>query len=107
MTGMSADPDSRDMRDIRPHARSDRPATLRVDDLSIEFASARGTARVVDRASLEVWPGEIVGLIGESGSGKTMTALSVLGLRKRSVRPWNRRHRNHHPHRIEAPQGGW
>ena len=26
---------------------------------------------------------------------------------KRSVRPWNRRHRNHHPHRIEAPQGGW
>ena len=26
---------------------------------------------------------------------------------KRSVRPWNRRHRNHHPHRIEVPQGGW
>ncbi len=86
MTGMSADPDSRDMRDIRPHARSDRPATLRVDDLSIEFASARGTARVVDRASLEVWPGEIVGLIGESGSGKTMTALSVLGLLPKRAR---------------------
>ena len=27
--------------------------------------------------------------------------------RKRSVRPWNRRHRDHHPHRIEVPQGGW
>ena len=76
----------RDLADIRPHARADRPATLRIDDLSIEFAGARGTARVVDRASLEVWPGEIVGLIGESGSGKTMTALSVLGLLPKRAR---------------------
>ena len=86
---MSTERDSRnghESRDIRPHVRTDRPATLRVDDLSIEFASARGTARVVDRASLEVWPGEIVGLIGESGSGKTMTALSVLGLLPKRAR---------------------
>ncbi len=71
---------SEDTGRVRQHARADRPATLRIDDLSIEFAGARGTARVVDQANIEVWPGEIVGLIGESGSGKTMTALSVLGL---------------------------
>ena len=81
---MNADPGNG--RDIRPHVRDDRPATLRVDDLSIEFSGARGTARVVDGASLEVWPGEIVGLIGESGSGKTMTALSVLGLLPKRAR---------------------
>ena len=80
---MSAD---RETHDIRPHARTDRPATLRIEDLSIEFAGARGAARVVDRARLEVWPGEIVGLIGESGSGKTMTALSALGLLPKRAR---------------------
>ena len=42
-------------------------------------------ARVVDRVSLEVWPGEIVGLIGESGSGKTISALSALGLAPRGA----------------------
>ena len=83
---MNTERDIRDNGAIRPHARSDRPATLRVDDLSIEFAGRRGTARVVDRASLEVWPGEIVGLIGESGSGKTMTALSVLGVLPKRAR---------------------
>lgn len=64
----------------RPHQKIDRLPTLTVDHLSVQFASRRGVARVVDEVSLEVWPGEIVGLIGESGSGKTMTALSVLGL---------------------------
>ena len=63
-----------------------RPAALQISDLSIAFESRRGTARVVDRVDLEVWPGEIVGLIGESGSGKTMTALSVLGLMPRNAR---------------------
>jgi peptide/nickel transport system ATP-binding protein len=64
----------------RPHRRDDRPPTLAIDNLQIEIAMQRGLARVVDNVSLEVWPNEIVGVIGESGSGKTMTALSVLGL---------------------------
>jgi oligopeptide/dipeptide ABC transporter ATP-binding protein len=72
--------------EARPHRRSDRPPTLAAEGLSVEFASRRGVARVVDQVSLEVWPGEIVGLIGESGSGKTMTALSVLGLMPRTAR---------------------
>ena len=70
-------------------ARRARPGaspTLAIEGLCIEHAGRRGTARLVDRVSLEVWPGEIVGLIGESGSGKTMTAMSVLGLLPRGVR---------------------
>jgi peptide/nickel transport system ATP-binding protein len=64
----------------RPHRRDDRPPVLAIDNLQVEIAMQRGLARVVDSVSLEVWPNEIVGVIGESGSGKTMTALSVLGL---------------------------
>ena len=70
----------------RQRRNGDRPAALEIADLSIEFASRRGIARVVDRIDLEVRAGEIVGLIGESGSGKTMTALSVLGLLPRGAR---------------------
>jgi peptide/nickel transport system ATP-binding protein len=69
----------------RAHARDDRPATLALDGLCIDYAG-RSAGRIVDKVSLEVWPGEIVGLIGESGSGKTMTALSVLGLMPRGMR---------------------
>jgi oligopeptide/dipeptide ABC transporter ATP-binding protein len=70
-----------------PASRADGGTpTLAIEDLTIEHAGRRGRARLVDRVSLEVWPGEIVGLIGESGSGKTMTALSILGLLPRGVR---------------------
>ena len=74
------------MTGLRAHRRDDRPPTLNISGLSIQFAMRRGIARVVDKVSLEVWPGEIVGLIGESGSGKTLTALSVLGLLPRQAR---------------------
>ena len=69
----------------RSRRRRDRPPVLGIEGLTIEFAWRRGAARVVDDVTLEVWPGEIVGLIGESGSGKTMTALSVLGLLPRTA----------------------
>jgi oligopeptide/dipeptide ABC transporter ATP-binding protein len=67
------------MDPVRRH-HSEAALTLAIEDLVVEFNSGRGVARVVDHVSLSVWPGEIVGLIGESGSGKTLTALSVLGL---------------------------
>jgi oligopeptide/dipeptide ABC transporter ATP-binding protein len=63
------------------------PPTLQIEALSLEYAGRRGIARITERVSLEVWPREIVGLIGESGSGKTMTALAVLGLTPRGMRP--------------------
>jgi oligopeptide/dipeptide ABC transporter ATP-binding protein len=74
------------MADPRPHRRIDRPPALAIDHLQIEIHMQRGIGRVVDDISVEVWPGEIVGVIGESGSGKTMTALSVLGLMPRQAR---------------------
>jgi oligopeptide/dipeptide ABC transporter ATP-binding protein len=62
------------MADVSPQP------TLTITDLSIEFLGRRGSLRVVDRVDLTVNAGEIVALIGESGSGKTLTALAVLGL---------------------------
>ncbi len=53
---------------------------LSVEDLVIEFDTARGRRRVVDRVSFDLAPGEVLGILGESGSGKTMTTMAVLGL---------------------------
>jgi oligopeptide/dipeptide ABC transporter ATP-binding protein len=74
------------MTAVRRHARRGEPPTLAIDALTIAHRGRRGTARLTDAISLEVWPGEIVGLIGESGSGKTMTALAALGLLPRGIR---------------------
>ncbi|HEY0188390.1 MAG TPA: dipeptide/oligopeptide/nickel ABC transporter permease/ATP-binding protein [Cellulomonas sp.] len=53
---------------------------LRVQDLHIGYAQAAGTKEVVHGVSLDVRRGEVLGLIGESGSGKTQTAFGVLRL---------------------------
>lgn len=53
---------------------------LAVDRLTVEFSSATGPVRAVNDVSLSVAPGETLGIIGESGSGKSVTAMSVLRL---------------------------
>ena len=53
---------------------------LEVTDLRTYFTTDAGVARAVDGVSLQVEPGETLGIVGESGCGKTVTALSVLGL---------------------------
>jgi peptide/nickel transport system ATP-binding protein len=53
---------------------------LTVRDLVTEFGTARGALRAVDGASIEVGRGETVGLVGESGCGKTAMGLSILRL---------------------------
>jgi peptide/nickel transport system ATP-binding protein len=61
----------------------DAPETapvLSVQDLRVEFATRRGPAVAVDGVSLEIARGEVLGLVGESGCGKSVTALSVLRL---------------------------
>ena len=56
------------------------PALLEVRDLCIEFDTAAGPVRVVDDVSFDVGAGRIVGLVGESGCGKTVSSLSILRL---------------------------
>jgi oligopeptide/dipeptide ABC transporter ATP-binding protein len=53
---------------------------LRVEDLHTQFFTSAGVVRAVDGVDLEVYPGETVGVVGESGCGKTMTAFSILRL---------------------------
>ena len=53
---------------------------LAVRDLEVSYHTARGPARVLDRISLSIAPGEVVGLVGESGCGKTTLARAVLGI---------------------------
>ncbi len=53
---------------------------LEVTDLRTYFTTDAGVARAVDGVSLQVEAGETLGIVGESGCGKTVTALSILGL---------------------------
>jgi len=58
------------------------PALLRVRDLKTYFVTehGKGTARAVDDVSFDLYPGETLGIVGESGCGKTVTSLSILRL---------------------------
>ena len=53
---------------------------LNVDSLSVDFVSQEGIVHAVNKVSFSVAPGELVGLVGESGCGKSVTANAILGL---------------------------
>ncbi|NJS36014.1 MAG: ABC transporter ATP-binding protein [Brachymonas sp.] len=49
-------------------------------NLVVEFPNRRGTLRALDDISFEIAPGEILGVVGESGAGKSLTGASIIGL---------------------------
>ncbi|AMN44037.1 ABC transporter ATP-binding protein [Rhodoplanes sp. Z2-YC6860] len=64
----------------------DHSPVLSVRDLVIEVPGKTGLTRLVDGASFDVFPHEVFGIAGESGSGKSMTMLAVMGLLPDPVR---------------------
>jgi dipeptide transport system ATP-binding protein len=55
-------------------------ALLEIENLTVEFKTARGLFRAVDRVSMRVDTGEVLAIVGESGSGKSVSMLAVMGL---------------------------
>lgn len=58
---------------------------LEVKDLNLEFKTSRGTLKALNGISFDVQRGEVFGLVGETGCGKTITGLSILKLLPRSA----------------------
>jgi peptide/nickel transport system ATP-binding protein len=53
---------------------------LQVNNLVVEFPHRHGTLRALDDISFDIAPGEILGVVGESGAGKSLTGASIIGL---------------------------
>ena len=60
---------------------------LEVSGLRVAVSSRRGGSELLHGVSFSVQPGERVGLIGESGSGKSLTALAIMGLLPEGLTP--------------------
>jgi peptide/nickel transport system ATP-binding protein/oligopeptide transport system ATP-binding protein len=82
MSGARSSGDERDSGHEGAPGRDHRLSEplLSARDLRTWFYTDQGVAKAVDGISFEVWEGETLGIVGESGCGKTVTSLSVLGL---------------------------
>ena len=57
-----------------------RKSLLQVKGLSVDFSTKAGNVRVLNQLNIDLLPGEALGIVGESGCGKSMTALSIMRL---------------------------
>ncbi|NJC97006.1 MAG: ABC transporter ATP-binding protein [Anaerolineae bacterium] len=69
--------------------RAERGNLLTVKELNLEFKTSRGVLKALSGISFEVRRGEVFGIVGETGCGKTVTGLSVLRLLPRSAKITN------------------
>src|SRR6516225_10249677 len=53
---------------------------LQVSNLVVEFPHRRGNLVAIDDVSFEIAPGEVLGVVGESGAGKSLTGAAIIGL---------------------------
>jgi peptide/nickel transport system ATP-binding protein len=56
------------------------PPLLEVKNLRVEFPTRRGTLLALDDISFDIAPGEVLGVVGESGAGKSLTGAAIIGL---------------------------
>lgn len=66
--------------DRLPQVGAEAKVVLEVKDLSIHFPGRYGDIPIVDKVSFSVHEGETMGLVGESGCGKSITSLAIMGL---------------------------
>ena len=55
-------------------------------NLTVEFNTRRGTLTAIDDVSFDIAPGEVLGVVGESGAGKSITGTAIIGLLERPGR---------------------
>jgi peptide/nickel transport system ATP-binding protein len=66
--------------ELKPHAAIERRPLVEVKDLTVKFVSREATVQAVNGVSFEMAPGEVLCIIGESGSGKSVTMRALMRL---------------------------
>jgi oligopeptide/dipeptide ABC transporter ATP-binding protein len=69
------------------HRTGQSSPVIEIDNLSLELATESKRRVLVDRFSLAVHPGELVGLVGETGSGKSISMMATVGLLNANIQP--------------------